>query len=373
MLMRPTPSPVVMHLISSLRVGGAERLMVTMMQAADVNPAARFVVVVMNDEIDEALWAALAATRFPLYRLGRRQGHLSPRYLREVLSIARRHGVEVIHTHNEGSRTWGMIARMLRPSLRLVYTVHAEGIGREITGLRRAAYLRLVDTTVAISRAVETECRAFGSRTVVLAENGIDLDAFRAARSDRTGGGPLRVVSVGRFAPVKGQDILIEAVDIARRRGVGVTLTLAGTRADPAFHDRLMAMVAERGLDSSVYFVLDRTDIPVVLTDGDAFVLPSREEGFGLALVEAMAAGLPVIASRTGGAAELVSDGINGFSFTPGDAAQLADRLALLAADPALRARLASAGAETAARYDIRTTLARHMDAYRGLTQAATA
>ncbi|MCA0424819.1 MAG: glycosyltransferase [Proteobacteria bacterium] len=177
-----TPAqPVVLHLISSLRVGGAERLLVSTMREAAKAGQTGFVVVIMNDECDQGLVAELESTGVPLYRLGRREGHLSPKYLTAILNIIRRHGATVIHTHNEGSRSWGMLAKLARPRLRLVYTVHAEGVGATITGLRRAAYLRLVDTTVAISEAVERECRAFGAKDVVRIENGVDLEAFAAA------------------------------------------------------------------------------------------------------------------------------------------------------------------------------------------------
>ena len=373
MLMRPLPNPSVMHLISSLRVGGAERLLVSMMTAAEADPAARYVVVIMNDEIDPGFLAALEATRFPVYRLHRRQGHLSPRYLRQILAIASRHGVEVIHTHNEGSRTWGMMAKLMRPSLRLVYTVHAEGIERQIGGLRRTAYLRLIDASVAISGFVEKECIAFGARNVHRIENGVDLAAFRAVAPQPARTTALRLITVARFAHIKGQDILIEALALVRDCGLDVHLTLAGTKAEPAFYDAVVTLIAERGLGDLVTITLDRTDIPTLLADADVFVLPSRNEGFGLVLVEAMAAQLPIIAARTGGAAELVRDGVNGRTFEPGNAGDLAETIMLLADDLDAARRMAAAGHATAERYDIGATVAAHADLYRGLVMQTAA
>lgn len=364
-----TPArPVVLHLISSLNIGGAERLLVSSMQAAKADPGVSYVIVIMNEGVDAGLFADLAATGVPLYRLDRREGHLHPKYLRDLLAIIDRHEARVIHTHNEGSRFWGMLARLLRPGLKLVYTVHSEGNAINLTGWKRLAYRRLVDATVAISRFVEAETRPLGVRNLTLIENGVDLDRFLRAPRAAYPAGPLRLVSVGRFAPAKGQDILIEAFADALGRGLDATLRLAGVAADAAFHARLRAMVVEKGLQDRVGFDLNRTDVDAILAESDVFVLPSREEGFGLALVEAMAAGLPVIAARTGGAGELVRHGENGLSFPPGSVADLSAALIEIGNDAALRQRLAACGTETAARYDIRRTSEAHRALYTRLT-----
>lgn len=356
--------PVVLHLISSLRVGGAERLLVSTMQAAAKGGAGDFVVVIMNDECDPGLVAALEATRIPLYRLGRREGHLSPKYLRAILDIADRHAVKIVHTHNEGSRSWGMLAKLFRPQLKLVYTVHAEGVGRSITGLRRTAYLRLVDATVAISRAVEAECNDFGVKNVTRIENGIDLSSFARPTKASPLTQPLRLINVARFQPVKGQDVLIEALALCHAQGRPMPLTLVGAGAHGPFFEGLKAQIARHRLENAVSFAIDRTDIPTLLSDADIFVLPSRQEGFGLALIEAMASGLPVVAARTGGPATLIEHGVNGLTFTPGDAGDLAGQILRLSEDAALRESCVRHGHATAKGYDITATLAAHRALY---------
>ena len=132
-----------------------------------------------------------------------------------------------------------------------------------------------------------------------------------------------------------------------------------------------MRLVAERGLGAHVHFVMDRTDIPNVLPLGDVFVLPSRHEGFGLVLIEAMAAGLPVIAARTGGAAELVNDGINGMTFEPENPQDLADRILDMAGNRNAAAAYAQAGSATADRYGISATLDKHLVLYGALLTPA--
>ncbi|HRK23756.1 MAG TPA: glycosyltransferase family 4 protein [Beijerinckiaceae bacterium] len=364
--------PTVLHLISSLKIGGAERLLVSMMRAAKATGGQRFVICVMNRDVDDGLRAELTATGFPVVWLGRREGHLSPRYLRAIVALVDTYGIDIIHTHNDGSRTWGMLAKLLRPRLKLVYTVHAEGIGRQITGLKRLAYHRMVDASVAISSFVAGECESFGARLVRTIENGVPLEAFRrtAPRTPRPSGAPLQLVNVARFAAIKGQDILIEALAMVRARGLDAHLTLVGVASEPAFHAALTDQVARQGLGAHVRFVTNRTSFADILHAGDAFVLPSREEGFGLVLIEAMAAGIPVIASRTGGPADLVRHGANGLLFERLDAPDLANKVIQLAADPALAARCIAGGQATAEGYDIHRTLEQHRALYDALVPA---
>ncbi|MCA0425310.1 MAG: glycosyltransferase family 4 protein [Proteobacteria bacterium] len=137
-----------------------------------------------------------------------------------------------------------------------------------------------------------------------------------------------------------------------------------GAGAAGPFFEKLVSMIAERGMTPDVTFAIDRTDIPDLLRTGDIFVLPSRQEGFGLALIEAMAAGLPVIASRTGGPATLVADRVNGLTFTPEEPEDLAEKIITLATDADLCATLVKAGYDTAARFSIAATLAAHRDLY---------
>lgn len=362
-------APSVLHLISSLNVGGAERLLVSTMQAAARAGGQRFVICIMNRGVDAGLMAELSATGFPVVHLNRPEGHLSPRYVRAILKLVDTYAIDVIHTHNRGSRSWGMLAKMLRPRLRLVYTVHAEGIDREITGMSRWAYHRWVDSSVAISRHVAGECAVFGARDITVIENGVPLASFRRPTRRLAWSQPLRLINVARFAPIKGQDILIDALARCHARGLEAHLTLVGIRADLDFYEGLRRQVERLGLGDHVHFVLDRTDFVPFLHEADLFVLPSRAEGFGLVLIEAMAAGLPVIAAHTGGAAELVESGRNGLTFEKENPAALAEAILALAGDRLTADRFVAAATATAARYDISETLARHLALYARLAK----
>ncbi|MEO0913564.1 MAG: glycosyltransferase family 4 protein, partial [Pseudomonadota bacterium] len=153
----------------------------------------------------------------------------------------------------------------------------------------------------------------------------------------RRGEGPLRALFIGRLAAVKGVPVLLEAL----RDVPEVALTLIGDGPERA------ALEAEAGpLGDRVTFLGYRSQAEVAeaLAEVDLLVLPSFAEGVPVVLMEAMAAGLPVISSRVAGIPELVEDGVSGLLLPPGDAAALAEALRALAADPARRAAMGAAG-----------------------------
>jgi glycosyltransferase involved in cell wall biosynthesis len=356
--MSPLVQPfTVMHLISSLRLGGSERLLVSTMQAAARERSQPYVIVVMNDRVDESLFAELKATGFPVYRLDRPQGHVHPRYLTRLLGIVRRHGVRFIHTHNDGSLAWGMALKTAWPRLKLVYTQHAQGGALEFTGMRRQAYRALVGMTVAISPFIARETNELAKGRVTLAPNGINLDRFRIEREPMRIREPTRLVQVARIARIKGQDIAIRALRRCIDLRHAMRLTIVGTASEPEYFEEIKALIASLDLEAHVDIVLDRTDVERFLADSDIFVLASRHEGFGLAIVEAMAAGTPVVASATGGAKDLVADGVNGLRFTPEDDGDLAMALLRMSSDIGLRRACAHAGFETASAFDVKHTL----------------
>jgi glycosyltransferase involved in cell wall biosynthesis len=152
------------------------------------------------------------------------------------------------------------------------------------------------------------------------------------------------LICVARFAPQKAHDVLLRAFDRARREQPGLRLLLVG---DDPFGDgrrRAEALAAELGLGESVQFLGVRRDVPRLLGLSDVFVMSSLWEGFGLVFLEAMSAGLPVVASRVSGVPEVIADGETGLLVPPRDVEALAAALGRVAKDPALRERLGTAG-----------------------------
>jgi len=165
--------------------------------------------------------------------------------------------------------------------------------------------------------------------------NGIPDTPFRADPAKH----PPRIVMVARFAPQKDQALLLRA--LAGLKELPWELELVG---DGPLLPQAQALAEELDLGERVRFLGRRLDVDRVLAGAQVFVLASRWEGLPLTVLEAMRAGLPVVASDVGGVKEAVLEGETGFLVPRGDEGALRSRLALLLRDPALRVRMGRAG-----------------------------
>lgn len=171
---------------------------------------------------------------------------------------------------------------------------------------------RKARAVIAISNAHRALATAFmPDIPIQIIHNGVDLGAFAAERTGRREG-PVRILCSGRLIERKGQHHLLEAFARLRQGGLtDVHLVFAGTGDMEA---QLHEQCRQAGLTDRVTFLgyVERERMPAVYADADLFVLPSHSEGMSMALLEAMASGLPVIVTDTGGSEELVEDGVNG-------------------------------------------------------------
>lgn len=243
------------------------------------------------------------------------------------------------------------------------------------------AYLRGVDGFIFNSRTTREAVEALtplpvrrGERREVVAcpaadhiGPGLDRDQIeaRAARP-----GPLRVLFVGNVIPRKGLHTLLAA--LARLEG-GWRLTVAGSLAvDPAYGRSIRARIAQQRLEDRVALLgrLDDAGLRAQLAAHDVLAVPSSYEGFGIAYLEAMAFGLPVIATTAGGAGEIVTHGQDGWLAPPDDPDALAGALRALGSD---RARLRAMSRAARARYDRHPTWAESMARVRAFLLSRTA
>ena len=351
----------VLQLISSLTVGGSERLLINF-AASCAQSSQQVVFVVINDKVNDQFAAELMASGHPTYFLKRTPGERNPRIIITLLNIMRRHDVRLIHAHDNGAKHFAMLSKLYR-SMSVGYTIHNTGIVASLDRVRLRLHQRFVDWNIAISTAVERECQTVNLQRIFKVHNGIPLASFRAVERPRTLGAPLRLINVARLFPKqKGQDILIKALSICLSRNLDVRCDFVGNPpdGDRRTMESLQELAATERVSNRIRFLCNRTDVQTLLEDADIFVLPSRYEGFGLALLEAMAVGLPVIAADIDGPAELLADGSNGIKFKVGSAEDLADKITDLAARPDIAARLA----KSAQRFVTKLDIARMRDQY---------
>lgn len=200
---------------------------------------------------------------------------------------------------------------------------------------------------------------------VRLVRHGVDVDTFRpAAVPQQSTGGPVSIVTVGRLIEKKGFDDLFEACRLLADRGLRFHCTVYG---EGPLGDRLAEQVRDLGLSDLVTLAgtVTRSELLPRLQQADVFALTpyvtpdGDRDGIPNVVVEAMACGLPVVATTTGGIPEIVQAGVNGLLAPPRDVPRIADRLATLVQQPALRSRLGAAARRTAVEgFDARASVA---------------
>lgn len=274
----------------------------------------------------------------------------------------------------------GVLAGKLlgRPAVVTVTGSGASGSVATLRSRRSGPALRRViahaDAVVSLSAESTEELATIGiRRTVVSIPNGVDTAHFRPATDRRAlrrrlglPPGPI-VFHAGRLSPEKGQDVLVEAWPQVTGSHGDALLLLAGDGPERA---ALHAAVRRLGVADRVCFLGDVPDVAPYLAASDVFVLPSRAEGMSNALLEALATGLPCLASAVGGNQAVIAPGENGLLSPPEDARELAAGLRALLSDGALRARLAVAARQTAERrFSLDSVADRHRALYTSLLE----
>jgi glycosyltransferase involved in cell wall biosynthesis len=286
--------------------------------------------------------------------------------LLELVRLCRRLRPDIVHAHSSKAGALGRLAAAFARVPVRIFTVHGWSFAA-YGGLPGRLYLwaerrlrRLTTTVVCVaaaSRDVGVTARACDAERTLVIHNAVDANAFAAPTP--LGGTP-RIVSIGRFAFPKDFATLVEALTATQ-----ADYRAAFVGAGPLLKE-VEATILERGLAERIDLLGNRGDVPAVLACADVFVLSSCSEGFPVSILEAMAAGLPVVATNVGGVNESVVDGETGLLVPPGDPGSLAAALDRLLTDSALRVRLGAAGRKRARRhFDAAGFRLAHVELYR--------
>jgi glycosyltransferase involved in cell wall biosynthesis len=198
--------------------------------------------------------------------------------------------------------------------------------------------------------------------------NGLDLLAWDTVPRPPKTAGDFLITTVGNIRRVKGHDVFIKAAALILPQFPRVSFSIAGDVLEPAYFTELQALIKDLDLLDHFHFVGGVTDLKKHLSMADIFVLPSRSEGFSNAIVEAMAASLPVVASSVGGNAEAVKNGVTGFLVPPEDPVALAAAIIQLLSDDSQATAMGAAGkALVAEQFTSEAMMSRITAAYRNL------
>jgi len=364
--------PNVLQVVLSLNPGGTERLVVELVKR--LRPELPMAVCCLDEA---GAWGeGLRHEDINVVALRRREG-FRPQLGRAIARAAAQHGARVVHCHHYSPFVYASIARLWAPHLKIVFTEHGRLSDAGPSSKRRTANRVLAHaprTVVTVSSELKDHLVAEGFPTekVNVIYNGIDVgaapNAGDRARVRRDLGIDDRTIVIGTIArldPVKDLQTLVRALGapVANRPK---TLLVIGDGPERA---GIEAAARDAGVGSLVRFLGHRDDARDLLAGCDMYANSSISEGISLTILEAMAAGLPIVATRVGGTPEIV-DASCGRLVPARDSASLATTLADLAQDAGLRSTL---GRAARARVEQRFTLDRMIAEYRDAYYAAVA
>jgi glycosyltransferase involved in cell wall biosynthesis len=305
-----------------------------------------------------------AAVRWMLLPALTREVHLfkDAQALWQLIRLFRQERPALVHTHTSKAGVLGRVAAWFARVPVIVHTPHGHVFYGHFGPFRSWAFLQIERALSAITDRLialtESERQDHLDRAVgkpdrfVVVPSGIDRERFGRARvqgkqqPEWFGCPPnaLVVGSVGWLTDIKGHQYLIEAIAKLKQDFPALHLVIVGSGER---HDALLQQAESAGLRDAVHLLGHRDDIDVCLAGMDLFVLPSLNEGMGRALIEAMSAGLPVIASRVGGIPAVISHERTGLLVPPGDADALADALRRLLDRPEWATQLGGAASRS--------------------------
>ena len=362
------PRPHILFLIDQLcETGGAERVLLNMIRLL---PKDKFRCSLATFKLDSSVdlfrQIPCPVHVFPLRRTYGWSGLQAALKLRELI---RSQHVKIVHTFFETSDIWGGLVAKLSGCPVLISSRRDMGILR--SGKHRWAYRvmgPLFDRVLTVSDEVRGFCVRqdhLDPEKVITVYSGIELDKIRTSNGSETlrrdvglapswvplltkeGSGEVHthlVTAVGHIRKVKGFDIFIQAAAIVRREFPQAEFLILGDVHEPEHLHELQELTRSLDLTETVRFLGSSDDVFSVLKMSDVFCLPSRSEGFSNALLEAMACGLPCVATRVGGNAEAIEDSVSGFLVPPEDPGPMADRILQLLRQPEAARRLGEAG-----------------------------
>lgn len=329
-----------------LKPGGAERCVVNWLGALDRR---RFRPFLFLKHVEGAFVDLLPADVTPVALGGARAARL-PGAIGAALDAAR---VDVAYSATNAMNLALLAARTRARRIVSEHTSPAAYLAEaKLAFLRRLAMRRFYPKADAVAVpteriAAELHASVGQSLATVVVPNPV-IGSGMPRLPQVAGQGAFRLLSAGRLVPAKGFDTLMDACAMVQARGLDFRLSIRG---EGPLRDDLARRLATGGLTDRAT-IEGYGDLGPPMASADLFVLASRREGFGNVIVEAMAAGLPVLATTTDGPAGLIDDDVTGWLVPPEDPAALADAIVRLAGDP-FRARVIDAACQVAGRYTV--------------------
>jgi glycosyltransferase involved in cell wall biosynthesis len=339
----------ILHVIDTCGPGGAETVFLELAKGLDASRWRSFVAIPGTGWVYDTLVAhGFDPIITPLQRA------FDVRYLVALCGAVRRHRIDLIQTHLFGAGVYGALAGLLC-GVPVISTFHGRPDLSE-NGKYRAAKFGIMRRGVTKVVFVSESLRQFflsagdlkADRTTVISD-GIDVSVF-APRRDTSlrrelgvGDGEVLVGAVGNLRPAKSYDVLLRAAALLHRQALPYRFVVVGDAQGPLYQD-LLALRDQLGLGSMVTFTGFKSGVHDVMNNLDLYASTSSSEGFSLSVVQAMACGVPVVATKSGGPEEIITHDVDGLLVDTDSPEQVAQALQRLGTEPATRGRFTQAG-----------------------------
>ena len=336
----------VMHLIEDLEYGGAERQLITIAKGTDLK---KYKVQVCCLSHAGAMAMELEETGVAVHVLCKR-GKFDIKILLKLVKLLKSQKIDVLHTHVFTASFWGRLASIFVPGLRIVQHEHSHfSLQSRIRWFLDRLMSIKSDMVIAVSAELERSSKRRMKnirKKLQLVQNGsIAVDQLASVKSAATlrgtNGRYKTVAIIGSLEPRKDHDTFLRAAKIVRARNPKTRFLIVG---DGPLRCKLETEAANLGLNGSVNFIGWQSDVLPVLKKSDVYVSSSTTEGTSVALLEAMAAGLPVVCTRVGGNPEIVEHGERGLLVPKRDSRALAEAISYVLENPETGYRLAENG-----------------------------
>lgn len=317
----------ILNLIFSFNVGGAEKMLVDILGNWQ-NKEDNLHLCIINDDYDSELLDEIDKDSVKIHLLNRIPKSSKLSKTDELRKIIKENNIEAIHCHNNDTLKYLIISRALKRRHNVFLTIHDTNIYNRFSKADIILHKMFLTKVIAISKSVQKSITDINKKKgfTKVVYNGVDHRKFIKKSQKQTG--RKNILCVARIVPdKKGQDVLIKAISELENKE-NVICSFAG--GNPSGQDnisKLKLMAQDLGLKNEIEFLGNRSDVARLLSNTDLFVLPSNYEGFGIVIIEAMMAKVPVIASDIDGPKELISDGENGYLFEAGNHEDLANKI----------------------------------------------
>lgn len=355
----------VMHVIPSLECGGAENQALRLLNGLDSGDFERHLVTFRGTDTanKRALDSQVRHHILPI----RKKGQAG--WIFRMALLLRRVRPDIVHAHMFDASLYGALAIGISGVGTLVTTEHGQGNWkRPIHHRAERVISRVAASRVAVSADIAREMVAAGDvpgRKMRVIENGVPVGSFKA-RQPRAA--PLRMITVGRLETPKDYPTMLQALRILADREVDFFFHFVG---DGTEAPSLKGRAAQLGLNGRAVFEGYRADAAQLMETFDIFALSSVSEGLPVAMLEAMSAGLPVVATKVGGIPDTVREGVEGLLVPPSDPQRLADALETLCRNAPLRMKLGGSARKTVeSRYSMEAVCGKYASLYRSLATA---